>query len=245
MHDLGKLIYLDNFKTGGTYITEFLNKCSNQKLRFFEGHKLVFEQPRKDAFYFTSVRDPFDTYLSRFRYGCDGRDGIFFRMHHAGFGDLYKPNNESFHKWLEFVLDPANAKLMNDGFNLVAKLGIGLQSYLHLIFSIRHPSRRLVNIANKEEFAEIYDQEKIVSLVAKNECLSAEMRRLATETLPQYFDQEMVDFFFSRERRFNESKSADVSQLTFPDQIRKTILQREEFLIRRFYPEYIPELGGA
>lgn len=245
MHDLGKLVYLDNFKTGGTYITEFLNKCTKLKLRFFEGHKLVFEAPRPGTFYFTSVRDPFDTYLSRFRYGCDGRDGIFFRMHHAGFGDLYKPDNESFHKWLEFVLEPANAKLMNDGFQLVARLGIGLQSYLHLIFSIRHPSQRLIGIKTKNEFEDIYEAEKLVSLVAKNENLSAEMHKLATETLPEYFDQEMVEFFFSRERRFNESKSADVSQLTFPDQIRKTILQREEFLIRRFYPEYIAELDGA
>jgi hypothetical protein len=244
MHDLVKILYLDNFKTGGTYVTEFLNKCSTLKLRFFEGHKLYFDKKRPDCFYFTSVRDPFEIYKSRFRYGCDGRDGVFFRLYHAGHGDLYQPTDEAFHRWLEFVLDPVNAELLNDGFRLVAKFGIGLQSYLHLIFSIRHPSQRLFDISRPEEFEEIYEQDKIVSLVVKNETLSDQLYRLATETLPQYFDPEMVEIFFSRERRFNESKAATETELTFPDAIRRRILQGEEFLIRRFYPQYIPELEG-
>ena len=239
MHDLGKIVYLDNFKTGSSLITDFINKCSSLKIKYFSKHKLISNDFRNDTFYFTTVRDPFDTYVSRFRYGCDGKDGIFLRMRAAGFADLYKPTNEAFHEWLEFVFDPANAKQMNDGYPLVAKLGIGLNSYLHLIFSIRHTSARLVNIKSASEFDEIYEKEKIVSLVMKNENLNDELRHFATVRFPEYFDQELVELYFSRNKRVNASESGNVSEFTFTPQLREKILEREHFLISRFYPELL------
>ena len=237
MHDLGKIIYLDNFKTGSSLVSDFLNKCSTLKIRYFSKHELVSGGYSSDTFYFTTTRNPFDTYVSRFRYGCDRKDGIFLRLNALGLGGLYQPTNDGFNNWLEFVLDPRNAKLMNDGYNLVAGLGIGLASYLHLIFSIRHTSQRLINIRSHDEFAQIYEEEKITSLVMKNENLDEELRHLACERFPQHFDQELVELYFRKNIRVNASETGSSEEFRFTPRMQDIFREREEFLLRRYYPE--------
>jgi hypothetical protein len=244
MHDIGgRIIYVDMQKTGSTRASDFLNKCSVLRIRRFAKHQVLTQDyVTPGAFYFTTVRNPFDLYVSCFRFGCDGPDAIRLWMEAKGLEGLermYQPTNDAFNAWIEFILDPANARYIGDGFPLVSRHGIGIMSYRHLIYSIRHPSKVLLNdIHSSADFEKLYLDESVMDLVIRNEELDEELRKLATERLPELFDEAFIDLYFERRKpRLNETRTGKAEDFTFSDATRALVREREDFLIRRFYPE--------
>jgi len=243
MHDIGKFVYLDMQKTGSTRTSDFLNKCSVLRIKKFAKHQVLSAKyVNPDAFFFTTVRNPFDLYVSSFRFGCDGPDSIRLWMETKGMKGLdkiYQPTNDAFNAWIELISDPANAFAIGDGFPLVSKFGIGIMSYRHDINSIRHPSKRLLTgIHSAADFEKLYEAENQMHLVIRNEELDQELRKLALERFPQYFDPEFVRLYFERRKeRLNVTKTGRASDFQFTEKTRKLVRQREDFLIRHYYPE--------
>lgn len=238
MHDLEKIVYLDMQKTGSTRTVDFLNKCSTLQLQFFSAHfALTQEYSRPDAFFFTTVRNPFDLYVSSFRFGCDGPDSIRLWMEAHGVTWLYEPTNEAFNAWVEFISDPQHARAIGEGFELVSKFGVGIMSYRHLVYSIRHPSHRMLNIRSRAEFDETYEQENQMHQVIRSEELDDELQKLAREHFPQYFDQELVDIYFGRPRDINVTQTGKAEDFEFSPAMRELVREREQFLLQRYYPD--------
>ncbi len=115
MIEYGSFIYLDVYRTGSTHIIGLLEKISLERpVRSFrhasltKGH--VFGLTRKTVF--TSVRNPWDWYVSLWAYGSDGKSAI--RRYLA---EHFKPKDlaalydktaavQSFQRWLAVMHDP-------------------------------------------------------------------------------------------------------------------------------------------
>ena len=238
MLDLEKLVYLDMQKTGSTRTIDFLNKSSTLQLQHFSPHQVLPQNyNRPAALFFTTVRNPFDLYVSSFRFGCDGPDSIRLWMEAHGVTGLYEPTNEAFNAWIEFISDPKNAAAIGEGFEIVSKFGVGIMSYRHLIYSIRHPNQPMFNIGSLADFDEVYEHENVMQLVIRNEELDEELQKLAQERLPEYFDQELVDIYFARRREINVTKTGKAEDFQFSPAMKELVREREQFLLRRYYPE--------
>ena len=111
MLDFETICYLENPKTGSTYVVEFLRTfCADRLLRF---HKHAMVPVAKDKFYFLNVREPLDLYQSLYSFGLDGRGGVYTRLARAGHGGLYEHGPAGFEPWMEFVLDDAHSPLLD------------------------------------------------------------------------------------------------------------------------------------
>jgi hypothetical protein len=105
MLDYQTFCYLENHKTGSTFVETFLRTFSREPVSEYSKHTPA--SARVDGkFYFLNVRDPLDTYLSLFNYGRDGRGNLHKRAEATG-TDLYDPKHgaEAFDLWLTAMLD--------------------------------------------------------------------------------------------------------------------------------------------
>ncbi len=113
MHEFKTFVYLDIQKTGSTFITTLLEK-------FFPEHEVrkrrhigMEKEFDTSKFHFISVRDPLDQYVSLYSYGCETKGKIFRRLNDREQGDLYDGTWDGFCRWLDFVLRPGNAHLID------------------------------------------------------------------------------------------------------------------------------------
>ncbi len=68
-------IYLQNQKTGCTFVETFLRKFCSEPLLAHAKHAALHRSPGK--FCFTNVREPLALYRSLFTYGLDGKGSVF------------------------------------------------------------------------------------------------------------------------------------------------------------------------
>ena len=64
MHEFETFVYLDTQKTGSSFISYVLRRHSSEKEVLHSKHQPVGERYDPNKFYFISVRDPFDQYIS-------------------------------------------------------------------------------------------------------------------------------------------------------------------------------------
>lgn len=236
MHDLGDIVYLDMHKTGSTVTSRFLNACCLGETQQFAKHRVLrAEEYRPDTFYFTTVRNPFDLYVSLYRYGCDRRGGVFHRLRAAGKAGLYARGPDGFGDWLETVLDPGNAALLDPRYKVVAPLGLGFMSFRHLLYALCAPMQALRVCGSLEAIRSVYREAAIVDLVIRNEELAEGLGVLAFERLPDSFDPEAVRAFLDAMPRVNASRSQ--APLHWPETLRAEVARREALMVDLFYPQ--------
>ena len=65
-------------------------------------HGVVRDDYASEMFYFITIRHPYDLYSSLYRYGLDGRGGVYKGLKELGKSTVYA----SFDSFIEFVADP-------------------------------------------------------------------------------------------------------------------------------------------
>lgn len=121
-----QLVYVENHKTGSTQILDLLGRAIPG--RAMGKHN----RPRKypaDRVIVTSVRNPWDWYLSLWTFGCRGLGAVHGRLTAAGLDDapgsraarwreLYADAGDPgrFRAWLQCMHDSANAGLLGEGY---------------------------------------------------------------------------------------------------------------------------------
>lgn len=120
--------YLENQKTGSTFVITFLNEFSAEPLRSHKKHAAV-AQRVPDKFYFINVREPLASYRSLFAFGLEGNGTVFARFDQLGYGHLYKNGAQGFPEWLRFVLDRRNAQILAGGYTLQQASAMGLMTW--------------------------------------------------------------------------------------------------------------------
>jgi hypothetical protein len=239
MDDFGDVVYLDVEKTGSSFVSKFLNDNMKHERNSLIKHGRIGADFRIDAFYFISVRNPLDQYLSLYRYGCKGKGAIYESLSKSGYAALYQPDLLSFQKWLEFVLTPKNAGHLGADYKTVDTTLMGLQTFRFLVLSFQHAILKLKSIHDYESLGDLYDREKIHSEVVCNERLREDMEALVASHLSGYLNVEESISYLRAAPSINKSPQLDFDIGTVDEDTKGLIRHKERFLLERFYPDYL------
>lgn len=102
MIELETAVFLQNQKTGSTFVEHFLRENSDEEIIEHPAHKTP-GMLRKGKFHFTTVREPLDLYLSLFNYGLDGAGRIWYALNRRDKSHFYDNGLEGFEPWLRFL----------------------------------------------------------------------------------------------------------------------------------------------
>jgi hypothetical protein len=180
VHAFHSLAYLDVEKSGSTFVSQFLCDFLDDDEVSFRKHVEMEDRPPAGRVHVISVRDPLDTYLSLYSYGCQGKGGLAGTMRDAGLGHLYDGTAGGFDRWLDAVLDPAEAMALNPssyGRSGVAP-HVGLLSFRVARLSTPRPLRWICAVTSTEDFLRTYRQRTVVDVVLRNESLTQDLAAL-------------------------------------------------------------------
>lgn len=232
MFDYGKLVFLDNQKTGSSYVAQFLEACCTlDRIHYHRPmkHVPVRDRYRPDTVYFTTVRNPLDLYSSLFRYGQDKKGNTWKRLRKMGLLHLY----ESYPKWLEFVLDEKNAHTFQEGYERFADMGVGLMTFRSMRITMAYPIRDLLKGKDYDSVIRIWEGRNIANHTFLQEKLNDSLRNFAENTVPEFFDMDKVNAFLTSDVQVNVTGVK--ADLAIPDSLRATVEEKERFLLRKFY----------
>jgi hypothetical protein len=229
--------FLQNHKTGCSFVESFLRQHCSEDLVRYEKHRALAERcPGK--FHFTGVREPLDAYLSLFNYGLDGKGEIFARLGAAGAGDHYAAGIEGFADWLELLLDPQRAaSLYPPGCAVVAaRCGLLTARFLRLaIPGWEHDPAG--------DWRERLAGPGAVDAVLRYENLVEQMQALVGGPLRHAFaDPERARAWLAAGPRVNASQRRDRGHPPrVPAGLRARLVARERLLYDAFYPAARPD----
>ncbi len=234
MLDFETVCYLENPKTGSTYVVEFLRIFCADRLVRFRKHAMV--PAVKDKFYFLNVREPLDLYKSLYSFGLDGRGGVYTRLARAGHAGLYEHGAAGFAPWMEFMLDDSHSSLLDPAYSPEIARRLGLVSYRFLVLTspvfMRDPS------AFQGDIMDTYERESILNAVVRYESLSDDLGDLVTGPLRQSMrDVDGALAWLRESPRINQSSRGDRDPL--PDltqELLGKLQEKESVVYRLFYP---------
>lgn len=240
MHAFRRIAYLDVEKTGSTYVSKFLRTYLDDEEVHVKKHGLLEPDPPRDRLHVISVREPVDTYLSLFSYGCEGRGRIYGSLSEAGRADLYQPTPEGFARWLEVVLDPDNATMLAN--RNYARSGcapfMGLLSFRVARLAIPRPLETLSRIRSRDDVVEIYRAHTVVDEVLRTEQLIGDLERLVERydgRLAWKPSKEAAIAELRKDQRVNASQRVDeTEEFVVDDSVRELVVSREVLLAEEF-----------
>jgi len=230
--------FLQNHKTGCSFIEAFLRLHCSEDLVRYEKHRAL-RTRRADKFHFVGVREPLDAYLSLFNYGLDGRGEIFVRLHAAGLGErYYAAGIDGFADWLDLLLDPERgAAFYPPGRQAVAARG-GLLTARFLRLAIpgweQDPS---------DDWRERLAGPDAVDAVLRHETLVEQMQTLVGGSLRHAFaDTARAQAWLAEAPRVNASRRRDRGAAPrLPAALCARLAERERLLYDVFYPGHRPD----
>jgi hypothetical protein len=182
MFEFETFAYLDMPKTASSFICTVLQKFCNERKVCKTGHVGPTKDFDSSKFYFISVRDPLDLYISLYSHGCGGKGMLRSKMAQKGLSGLYDGTWSGFEFWLKFVLDPENERLMERQYRPVAKW-IGFQSYRALNLLIPDFSEAAKSCKSPYDFRRLYEERSIAKYVVRFENLRNDLCTLLSEKL--------------------------------------------------------------
>jgi len=187
MHEFETFVYLDVQKTGSTFVSYVLTENANEKIVAYKKHDRVGSRYDPSKFYFITVRDPVDQYISLYSHGCGGMGGLARRLRKRGHGDLYDSTWQGFRAWLKFVLEPETAPLLDDDYGSDENAGmralIGFQTYRYLELAMREPIETLRECKSKDDVRAAYKEKNIVNYTIRHESFDKDFETLLTGPL--------------------------------------------------------------
>ncbi|WP_062383036.1 hypothetical protein [Demequina iriomotensis] len=225
-----KLVYLDPQKTGSTFVEEVLIEVFGGEPTLRARHTPLKERD-PERLHCISVRDPWDQYLSLYRYGADRRGGVYLNLKAAGLSDAYA----SFGDWLDVVLDPANAAMVapNWGSTGIARF-VGVQSFRYLRMALPRALERMRTMESVEDVREQHAQHKAWDVVLRTETLAddvVDMLDTHRDRLGITMSREDLDRIARQHAGANASKSKRVEM---EDAHRARIASSEWLLLEEF-----------
>ena len=231
MDEYKSVCYLDVQKTGSTFVSAFLREHLNEAQLRFAKHGRVRDDHDPKKFYFISCRDPLNQYRSLFQFGCAGEGVLRSRLETHGRVDLYEPTQEGFARWLEFVLDPANAGFLSEDYGKIDAGLFGLQTFRFLALSLVRPMRKLKRVKTVDDVRKLYENKNIAASVVRTESLNADLARLAEGPLrPFVRNVDAALKALSQERRINASKHDPAVPLRVSSDLMAHVEAREWFM---------------
>lgn len=234
MDDYGSVVYLDVQKTGSTFISSFMRQHMALPLLMSRKHDRI-ERRNPEAYYFISAREPLSSYVSLYQYGCEGRGRFARSLKSAGHDGLYDGTQEGFADWLQFLLDPDNARYLPAVYRRGNPALVGLQSSRFLALSFVDAHSQMRGMTDRAELRHCYATERLQSYVVKTETLNDDLTDLFSTWLRHtLIDHGAAMRWLDAERRVNASPTL-VDPERLPDHVKETVAQREWFLFETLY----------
>lgn len=236
MIEFDTFCYLQNQKTGCTMVEAFLRQQCSEDIRRYEKHRVP-KQRKPGTFYFISVREPLDTYLSLFNYGLDGKGELFGRLRIAGAGTLYAHGIDGFGDWLEFVLDASHAALVYPSNCLTVASQLGLVSTRFLRLAVLDFEQQCSTLTNRAAMIDYAESHRMVDAVIHYENLQQELTALIAGQLRHAFaNLQAALAWIASPPRINASARRDQpDKPPLSDRQRALLIEREWYLYQTHY----------
>lgn len=259
MDDFGEFCYLDVQKTGSTFISKLLKESSLLPILYSDKHSAVSDLNikrslslirkgnfrgffkrvgvyRDSAFYFNSVRNPFDYYASLYNYGCDGRGGLFYQLSQNGMASLYDKTENGFLTWVEFILSSENCKLLGEQYYRRGASGIGFLTYRFLRLSINNPSNKLSKITAVHDAFTLYEEFNICKFTIRNEEMRGDILFLVDNHLKSFINRDEVIAALNANRVNTSKSSVAQASMLRNSPVGELVRKKEAFIFETFYP---------
>jgi hypothetical protein len=233
MYESKSFAYLDLQKTGTNFIVDFLDRFNGESGAERRKHKPLLGGPPRDLLYFISVRDPLDQYISLFSFGCDGKGALFRKLTARGQGKLYERAPKGFERWLEFMLAPENASLVdkkyaNAGNGRVPSI-VGYQSFRFLYLALQDPIEDLRKCKTRDDVVQAYRTRTRVSVIVRHSQFIADLKDLVrTHLRDAISDTEAALRFLDEAPALNKSQRIDNElELRLGETLQQSVRERE------------------
>lgn len=241
MLNYGRLCYLQNQKTGGTFVELFLRKFCKLPLLNYKKHASPAER-RPNVFYFTNVREPLALYRSLYAYGLDGKGTVFVRLKALGLSGLYAPGPAGFEPWLDFILRPANGPVLANAYTPAVARWIGFMSWRFMRLACHDFEVAAAGFTSTEDALAHIQKNYLLGQVLRQENLRAELTQLAQwpegPLAASLHDLPTALRWLAEAAPVNVSAAATALQaMPLGEALRTRVLQREKFLYNNFYPQ--------
>jgi hypothetical protein len=241
MHEFQTFVYLAPQKTGTTFISAMLDQFSTEKEIRHDSHQPMGADYDPRKFYFISVRDPLDCYLSLYSYGSESRGKMRKKFSAEGAGDLYDGTMRGFNEWLNYTLKPKNAEAvdrvysgMGDG--NISDL-IGLQSFRYLRVAVPDPSQTLAKCRSKDDIRALYKEKKLPTFFVRHETFKEDLCSLVRGPLAHAMtDVEAAEKFIRETLPINSSERVDIyhDEIKLRRAAHRKLVDREWFMHEEF-----------
>jgi hypothetical protein len=236
MLNYGSFCYLQNQKTGGTFVESFLRQFCTLPLLDYNKHASVAVR-LPDVFYFSNVREPLALYRSLYAYGLEGKGTVFVRMKELGLSDFYAQGPAGFEPWLSFVLKPDNAPVLANGYTPEVARWIGFMSWRFMRLACHGFERAAAGITSTEEAKTYIDKNYLLGRVLRQENLRAELAQLAQGPLLSSLRNPPAALRWLAEvAPVNVSQAAAAVQaMPLSETLHTRVVRREQILYKNFY----------
>lgn len=220
MIELETAVFLQNQKTGSTFVEHFLKENSDEEIKFHRVHKAP-GMLRKGKFHFTTVRDPLDLYLSLFNYGLDGAGHLWEAMKKRDKLHFYADGLNGFEAWLQYALSDALGSIFGEYAPHSAAMGLCSWRFLRLA-QLRFNHDRIM-----------------IDHVLKFENLNEELKDLTRGPLARSVrNVDAACAWIDGKSQINRSTRRDQSQdVVIGHDTLALLRQREAYLYDTFYPQ--------
>lgn len=245
MIEFDSFCYLQNQKTGCTMVEMFLRKHCSEDIVRYEKH-MAAKLRKSGKFYFVSVREPLDTYLSLFNYGLDGKGELFARLVAGGLSRLYAQGINGFSAWLEFVLDPAHAALVYPKGCAAVAAQLGLVSFRFLRLAALDFEQQSAGLTSPAAIVDYYAAHRLVDKVIFYETLQHDLLELVEGPLRHAFaDLPAARAWISASPRVNVSSRRDMADKPLLSAaLRARLIEREWFLYQTCYANMAEKIAS-
>jgi hypothetical protein len=241
MHEFESFVYLDIEKTGSAFISQMLRRFSAEKEIRRDHHEPMSLLYDPSKFYFISIRDPLDCYLSLYSFGCEFEGKLSQRLEKADLGKFYKGTTEAFNNWLNFVLRPRNADMLGEGYNKVghgrlAEL-VGFQTYRYLRLALPTCARLLAECDSTDDIRRVHAERKLPQFFVRHENFVENLCALFSGPLKNSLkDVDAAVAHVRSARPSNASHRVDKAKPDFAlrERLQSEIRRREWFLYETF-----------
>ena len=238
------LIYIQMQKTGCTHIASLLGKI-------FDGEQIgkhsaaTFEQLNSGRYFISSIRNPWDWYLSLWTFGVQGRGGVMHRLTKSSkntsiWCSVYENNEniESFRKWLKMIHDPCNSIYLGEGYGEteITKL-CGFMTYRHLYLCSRDIDKLRKNrlITNFDQLNQFDHENGYIDYFIRQEDLEGTFYK-AIEGLRTLTEKEKK--LISESERTNTSIRKFSIEDYYDNESIELIANRDKLIVEKF--NYLP-----
>lgn len=200
-------IYLQNHKTGCSFVEACLREFCVDQLLAYKKHACLRSDPGR--FCFINVRNPYSVYRSLFAYGLDKRGEVYQRLVRSGKESLYAAGPSGFSRWLEFIFEPTNARLLAENFTESASRCMGFVTWRFLRLACPGFEEDCKSFDVKTNLEKYFIERNILADVVRQENLKDDLFRILSSSIRPYFpDQVALKAWLAAAPHINKSESS-------------------------------------